>query len=223
MGIVRMGVPTELVTALRRQASSDTFVETGTYRGETAIWAAKTFTRVVTIEQAQSFYDAAKVRLAPLKNVEVRFGNSRTELSRLAESLSGPVVFWLDAHWSGGETYGQGDECPLLDELAVIAKRPNADIILIDDARLFLEPPPVPHLPEQWPSIAEVCAALGAPERRFIVIFEDVIVAVPLALKTPLQVFCQAHSVPKSPMGTAWQDSLTAARSLKKLVTQYVR
>ena len=69
-------------------------------------------------------------------------GNSRDVLPRLVPLFAGDnrVLFWLDAHYSGGVTYGQQDECPLLDELTIIFEKlsENKDImILVDDIRVF--------------------------------------------------------------------------------------
>ena len=69
-------------------------------------------------------------------------GNSRDVLPRLVPLFAGDnrVLFWLDAHYSGGVTYGQQDECPLLDELTIIFENlsENKDImILVDDIRVF--------------------------------------------------------------------------------------
>ena len=40
MGIVRMGLPTELASQLSIQFDVKNFVETGTYYGNTAIWVS---------------------------------------------------------------------------------------------------------------------------------------------------------------------------------------
>jgi hypothetical protein len=89
-------------------------------------------------------------------------------------------VFWLDGHWSAGDTAGEGDECPLLEELATIGPQ---HAILIDDARLFIEPPPPPHDPSQWPTLEQVMAALA---QREVTIREDVVVALPRRLRSRL-------------------------------------
>jgi hypothetical protein len=71
------------------------------------------------------------------------YGDSREELGPIIEREDN-ILFWLDAHWSGGETYGESDQCPLIKELEVIfrySKEKNF-AILIDDVRLFLAPPP---------------------------------------------------------------------------------
>ena len=50
-----------------------------------------------------------------------------------------PIAFFLDSHYSSGET-GRGTcDVPLLLELRVLAaaRRPHADVVVIDDHRLF--------------------------------------------------------------------------------------
>jgi hypothetical protein len=90
-------------------------------------------------------------------------------------------VFWLDAHWCGStETHGATDECPILQELAIIAASPHAHFIFIDDARLFLSPPAAPHDYRAWPTIRDLMHAPCACEERYhTVIADDIIMTVP--------------------------------------------
>ena len=92
-------------------------------------------------------------------------------------------MFWLDAHWCGEGQHDAallGDECPLREELDAINNHPFAGqhLILIDDARLFIDGPPPPHDPKQWPGITEVTRALARFPRE-IWMEQDVIVARP--------------------------------------------
>src|SRR5262249_19203678 len=152
------------------------FVETGTYTGRTAAWAAGAFGSVITIEASPELYAFAAEPLQCLKNVRRVLGDSREVLAPIVSSLAGPAVFWLDAHWSGPPTAGEHDECPLLEELQALARSPHENFVLIDDARLFLAPPPAPHRPEHWPSIDEVSEALSRlPHRGTTLVFDDVI------------------------------------------------
>jgi hypothetical protein len=97
----------------------------------------------------------------------------------LSEIGDKKTVFWLDGHWSAGETAGEEDECPLLGELNLISKR-EGDVILIDDARYFLSPPGKPHNPDKWPTISDIVKLLDTPDnKRYIQIVDDVIFAVP--------------------------------------------
>jgi hypothetical protein len=185
MGLLRQGVPEEITLSLARRANVSVFVETGTFKGDTARWAAKHFKRVITIERAERLYRQHGPSLIAFRNVEPMLGDSRKILPSLLPTF-GPAVFWLDAHWSSGETAGRNDECPLTKELATLSKRAG-DIVLIDDARLFLQAPPPPHDPTEWPTILDIVHAFDAwTHPPHIQIIEDVIFAVPRELRDPL-------------------------------------
>ena len=176
-----MGPPADLILALQRQLRLEDFVETGTYRGDTAAWAAEHFARVATIELSPEYHAAATARFRALPHVRVLLGDSGAMLRKVAAELAGPAVFWLDAHWSGLDTAGRETECPLLAELAVLNAAPVTHTLLVDDARLFAAPPPRPHRAELWPDLGAVLDALRAGGRRHVVMFEDVLIAVPAA------------------------------------------
>ena len=178
MGRVTWGPPREILHGLKVLFSPNVFVETGTFLGETAAWAAGLFDSVYTIEAAKELYLQASQRHTRLNNVKFLNGESQAILAEVVAQLDQPALFWLDAHWSGGPTWGSDQECPLLEELAVICASSLNHLILIDDARLFLAPPPSPHKPEQWPDIGQICKILGLARRR-VAIVEDVIIALP--------------------------------------------
>lgn len=173
MGSVRLGVPENQALRIRDAMGLNWFVETGTYKGATARWAAAHFGNVITIEWYEPRYLATLPSLSPFSNLRAVCGDSRIELARnLPEE---PALLWLDAHWCGDyelsvNTLG---ECPLMEELAAV--RPY-DALLIDDARLFVGRPKRPHDPAQWPSYDQIRSAL--PGRLFRV-FEDVIYSLP--------------------------------------------
>lgn len=185
MGLVRVGPaaivgpPKVLMARLRDAYDIPLFVETGTFLGETALWAATIFPRVVTVEKSPVFHEQAVRRLANARNVECMLGDSRALLGEITASLDSPTIFWLDAHWSTGSTYGSGDECPILDELDALSAASAPCFLFIDDARYFTKPPPPPHHPENWPPLADVIDAVRKLADPYIVIHDDVIVAVP--------------------------------------------
>jgi hypothetical protein len=179
MGLYRMGPPEALILALQARLQSGDFVETGTYRGDTAAWAAGHFARVTTIELSPDYCAAAQARFRDQPRVRVLGGDSSTVLAATIPTLPGPAFFWLDAHWSGLDTAGREMECPLLTELALLNAAPVTHVVLVDDARLFCAPPMKPHRAELWPDLATTVALLHDRGRRHVVLFEDVLVAVP--------------------------------------------
>ena len=113
----------------------DTFIETGTYLGDTTYNAATLFKHVHTIELGDDLYHAAHERFKDNSNVFVYHGDSVTVLQKIIPTLKGKFLFWLDAHHSGGITAG-AERDPLFDEIKSIETSgiTNA-IILVDDIR----------------------------------------------------------------------------------------
>jgi hypothetical protein len=86
-----------------------------------------------------SLYWDAVERFRETGNVRILRGDSGEILPDVLATIEGPVIYWLDGHYSGKGTALAGNtQCPIIAELDAIIKRGNAeDIILIDDARLF--------------------------------------------------------------------------------------
>jgi FkbM family methyltransferase len=178
MGLITYGVPSAYVLSLKQRLGIDCFVETGTSEGRTAAWAAGHFKQVITIELSDRSYHRASVRLARHANVRQLLGSSPEVLAELARSLP-PAVFWLDAHWDIGNEVGRERQCPLLEEIAALAPCWEQAFVLVDDASLFLSPPPAQYDQAQWPSLGRVVNALSAGRERFVACFEDVFVSLP--------------------------------------------
>ena len=166
------------------------FVETGTYVGETTLWAANLFERVLTIEIAAEFQDQAKRLCQGRANVKFYLGRSDERLPEMLSELSSPAVFWLDAH-AGGGWYADKDDCPLLGELRALASRGMVDdFIIVDDARGFTAPPPPPFDADAWPPIHAVLDAVDPRRERYIVIIHDMIICAPPKLREAVGAFC---------------------------------
>lgn len=190
MGFTHAGAPQELVARLTKEFNIATFVETGTHKGNTSAWASTVFPKVITIEGSELWYQRTQERLDPLGNVKMILGHSAQVLPGIVAQLTTPALFWLDAHWSGRQTAGASEQCPLLGEIAAITASSLDHCILIDDARLFLAPPEPPHDVDQWPDIGAIVTALNAGQPKYVVVFEDAIIAVPQSAKRTVQAHC---------------------------------
>ncbi len=183
MGIVNFGIPEQEAEWLKAKMGLNTVVEGGTYKGGTALSLSKSFKTVYTIEKSEVMFEIAKKKLDGIANIRQLQGDTREHLPKIV-SESDNILFWLDAHWSGGDTYGEQDECPLLEELNIIFKSSIKNFaILIDDARLFLAPPPLPHKLENWPTIKQVASVI--PDHYDMIVHDDVIFIVPASVKMP--------------------------------------
>jgi hypothetical protein len=210
MGLINFGVPEKETEFLKKNLGLDVFVEGGTYRGGTAKKMSEFFKKVYTIEKSDVMYDIAKENLKDISNVTMLKGDTREHLTQILDSNDN-IIFWLDAHWSGGDTYGEEDECPLVEELDIIFKYPKNYVILIDDARLFLAPPPHPHKFQNWQSLADIAKSL--PDRWEMVEYEDVIYLYPKKIEAAFKTFLQDEITKK----TKKQDITIIRRLLKKI------
>jgi hypothetical protein len=198
MGIVHAGVPERLALWLRDEAATQDFIETGTYLADTTLWAARHFDRVISIEADRELCGAARKRLASHANVNVLLGQSQDVLAALVPTLSRPALIWLDAHWCGGDVpvAGANHECPLLEEITAVDAGIIQHLILIDDARFFLNPPAPPHKREHWPSAGAVIEQLRVKYDGYICVIDDVIIRLPVALREPFEAFISQRPRP---------------------------
>jgi hypothetical protein len=119
------------------------FIETGTYLGQSLENVCAFFERAVSIELSQELHDAARHRFAHRPNVTLLQGDSARRIVDAAGLCAGlATLYWLDAHWSAGNTARGDENTPILAELALIAQRVSAvDVVLIDDMRNFVTVP----------------------------------------------------------------------------------
>jgi len=188
MGIVRFGLPIDEAMFLKEKLGLKVFVEGGTFTGNTALLAAKFFEKVFTIEKSKEMFLIASQNLSNTANITLLKGDTRENIPKIL-SENDEILFWLDSHWSGGETYGEGDECPLIEELKIIFSSPKISVILVDDARLFLAPPYRPHEAESWPTIGAIVKAM--PENWEMFVYEDVIYLIPESIVVCFKSFLQ--------------------------------
>ena len=181
MGAIHFSLDPHLVQALKRSLPLATFVETGTFRGDTTAAMSPYFKKLYTAELAEELFNKAKLRFEKTSNVNVIHGSSPEILSSLSSELTDQsVLYWLDAHWCGGETDGRTYECPLIAEIAAIGSLNEQSVVLIDDARFFIAPPPAPHAVGSWPMVADVVHALtGLSDKHRVWIINDVFIFAP--------------------------------------------
>lgn len=188
MGLVNVGAPEKEVDFLMKIMELDVFVEGGTYLGNTARSMSAKFRKVYTIEKSDVIFSKAKQNLKNIPNITMIKGDTRDHLKDIVKNNNN-ILFWLDAHWSTGDTYGAEDECPLIEELKIIFEYPKNYAILIDDARYFLAPPPYPHNFKSWPSMKDIFNTM--PQNWSFIAYEDVIYLYPSKIEESLKDFIQ--------------------------------
>jgi hypothetical protein len=152
MGFYERGLAGYWKLIFERLPRDRVFVETGTFEGQTTRWALDSFKHVHSIEASNLYHEVAKNNLKDT-DAKLHFGESPEVLGNLLPTLDFDFfVFFLDAHFSSGDTYGDYVNQPLLEELETIAKHIDLDtcLILVDDMRLLTGHLGYPTLSEIW-------------------------------------------------------------------------
>jgi hypothetical protein len=114
------------------------FVETGTHTGHTVRNMIPHFDNIHTIELSEEYYQDNIPKFKDFNNVNLYLGDSSKVLDEIIDKFTNNTVFFLDGHWSGGDTAQGEKDCPLLEELNIITNKfNNKALIIIDDYRLF--------------------------------------------------------------------------------------
>jgi hypothetical protein len=140
---IKAGYPLPLPAELKQEAvfyhainrHLAVLVETGTFLGDMVFAQAPYFRKIYSIELSQELFDRARKRFMSFPNTH--------------------LLFWLDGHYSGGNTARGELSCPIYAELQHVFASPFEHTVLIDDARLFNGTDDYPTLDELQRFVAE--------------------------------------------------------------------
>lgn len=135
----------DILNGFREKYRLKTFVETGTFFGDTVEYFKNSFEKVISIELAEDLAKKAQERFAGDANVAILQGDSGQILKQILPGIREPVLFWLDGHYSSEFFVGEqliktartDKDTPIEEELNTILASPLKHVILIDDARGF--------------------------------------------------------------------------------------
>lgn len=129
------------------------FIETGTFKGQTIFALEPYFNKLYTIEYSEKYYNYAKSTYTGNK-INFILGDSGVVFEKLLPDIKDKCIFFLDGHWSGGDTGQSIKDCPLEEEIIHINNLfANDAIIIIDDYRLFGLDKSSGKLGEDWSKI----------------------------------------------------------------------
>lgn len=145
------------MAVLTRYGLSDaTWIETGTFRGSTTKFLAQDLSiaakSVISFEPSEKYFQLSQAALASIPNVRLLNASSESQLENEIAELKGPTCFWLDGHFSQGDTYAGSQDTPILLELDTITRfldRLRPIRVFIDDVRLFVRQHHETDLPER--------------------------------------------------------------------------
>jgi len=196
MGAISFSLDERLLTLATRELSLEVFVETGTFKGETLRMASKHFKECHSVELSADLHREVAPTFQGKAGVHLHQGESPEYLRGKREGFSKrPMFFWLDAHWCVAEhTAGADSQSPLLGEIAAIGTLHPQSVVAIDDARLYLCPPPAPHRLADWPDFHDIVRALLALSGAHrLMVLDDVILFYPERLRPALEKHAHEH------------------------------
>ena len=162
-------IKVDAVLEYRGRFGLRTLVETGTYMGDMLEAVQDDFDRLYSIELDPTLFERARRRFAKTPHVTLIQGDSSCEIAALLERNEQPILFWLDAHYSGDGTARGAQDSPIMQEVrAILAGRAGRDVILIDDARRF-------RGSGGYPTLAEFEAFVAGYAQVEIAVRDDVI------------------------------------------------
>lgn len=138
-GVVPPPVKRIIISSYLKRFHLSYFIETGTHLGDTlADIAYGRSVTCISIELSDEYFHKASQRFCRYPNVMLKHGDSAAVLPEYINRLQVPALFWLDGHYSGGDTACGEVETPVSTELQAILNSPiKTHVILIDDARCF--------------------------------------------------------------------------------------
>ncbi len=213
MGAVSFSLDRNLLSLFRSELPLHYFVETGTFRGETLAQVCPLFAESYSVEKSPSYYQLALKQFAGQQNVHLFQGDSPSFLASHRVKFSAePTLFWLDAHWCvAQDTAGEDSQSPLIDELHAIQTLHSSSTLMIDDARLYLCPPPKPHRLGDWPDMHDIARELfRLSSAHRLMVYNDVILFYPAKMRPALSSFAQDR-------GVDWLSIVCDARSYHEL------
>jgi hypothetical protein len=142
-------------------------VETGTFLGDMVDAMRNDFDRIYSIELSKDLHERAVKRFQGIHTIELIHGDSGSELEKLINKIHQPALFWLDSHYSAGETAKGAKDTPIIEELQHIFNAADlGHVIIIDDARSFGTDP-------AYPTIEEVSKFVVSKRSNVVVVVKD--------------------------------------------------
>jgi predicted O-methyltransferase YrrM len=126
---------TAIMAAIVHTCGIEQVVETGTYRGASTAWFAKTGAPVSTVEKNRRFAHLARLQFADKPSIHPVEMDSVAFLQTLAdkaEMTAKVTLFYLDAHWER--------RLPLGEEIRTVAGSFPAAVMVVDDFRVEDDP-----------------------------------------------------------------------------------
>lgn len=121
----------KLLREFARRFEFESFVETGSNRGDTLDFLKCDFKELHSIELHPDLYNYAISRFEKEPRIHLIHGNSGVMLGKVLEKVVQPCLLWIDAHAAGHGTADEGN--PLEMELQTIYEKCLTSLAVLDD------------------------------------------------------------------------------------------
>jgi hypothetical protein len=163
-----------IIEEFQHKTGYQVLIETGTFFGDMMDAQRKNFQQLVSIELDETLHKNAVKRFKPYKNIKLLRGDSGKVLAEVVSSLKEPAIFWLDGHYSAGNTAMGSSFCPVPEELnAIFSHSLLKHVILIDDARDFVGK-------DGYPSIEEIDEFMKTQKVAYTLMVKDDVIRIVL-------------------------------------------
>ena len=118
------------------------FIETGSLHGNGIYHALNAgFKTIYSIELSPILYQECVDRYKDDSRVHLILGDSHLVMDELLSKINEQITFWLDGHYSGGDSVMGKYELPLIQELEAIGRHHiKTHTLIIDDLRCWSIP-----------------------------------------------------------------------------------
>jgi hypothetical protein len=205
MGDVYWGLHSPLASLAAQQGITQA-LESGTFFANGALQLAALFDRVWTVEREPSLHEFCRCTYRSVSNIQFLLGESPKIITEVLASEPAPFLFVLDAHWfpvSPLNASLEKTQCPVVDEIIAISKSRsalNGDVIIIDDADMFLGSLPKPFRNNEFPSITSIISLLRDSFRAECVsVIDDVIVAASASFAASIDAYAEQRNLVGGP------------------------
>jgi hypothetical protein len=132
-------VKIERIRNFQRKWDYDNFIETGTFYGQMIKAVHGSFKKIYSIEFSPKYFRYNQLVFKKDSDIQIIEGDSSIVLRELLLiSKFKSALFWLDGHYSGGDTGLSDKVSPIIEELqAILSTDLKKFCIVIDDWRLF--------------------------------------------------------------------------------------
>jgi len=128
----------QLIIQYAKDRGIKLFVETGTYYGETVEAVRDYFDEIWSVEISNNLYSLAAQKFNHHPHIHIIEGDSSIILPDILKKINDPCLFWLDGHFSGGDTSRGKEDSPVKEELKYILDHDQLNhVLLLDDVSDF--------------------------------------------------------------------------------------